>query len=92
MALKIASAILMGVPIETYDEIAESAVCELGNMIGGEASRLLQESGFVCDLTVPAIARGKEMEIAFYPASPLFSIKFDSEWGDLKVILRFEEK
>lgn len=92
MALKIASAILMGVPVTTYDEIAESAVCEIGNMIGGEASRLLQESGYVCDLTVPSIARGKEMEIAFYPASPLFSIKFDSEWGEIKLILRFEVK
>ncbi len=92
MALKIATAILMGVPVTTYDEIAESAVSEIGNMIGGEASRLLHDGGFVCDLTVPAIARGKEMEIAFYPASPLFSIRFESEWGELKLILRFEEK
>ncbi len=92
MALKIASAILMGVPVTTYDEIAESAVSEIGNMIGGEASRLLQESGYICDLSVPSIARGKEMEIAFYPASPLFSIKFESDWGEIKIILRLEEK
>ncbi|MEW6710235.1 MAG: chemotaxis protein CheX [Candidatus Riflebacteria bacterium] len=92
MALKIATAILMGVPVTTYDEIAESAVSEIGNMIGGEASRLLQEGGYICDLSVPSIARGKEMEIAFYPASPLFSIKFESDWGEIKIILRLEEK
>lgn len=92
MALKIATAILMGVPVTEYNELAESAVSEIGNMIGGEASRLLQEKGFVCDLSVPSIARGKEMEIAFYPASPLFSIRFESEWGEIKLILRFEEK
>lgn len=92
IALKIATAILMGVPVTSYDEIAESAVCEIGNMIGGEASRLLQEGGNVCDLTVPSVVRGKEMEIAFYPASPLFSVRFESEWGEIKLILRFEEK
>ncbi|GAB4278617.1 MAG: hypothetical protein Kow0029_22060 [Candidatus Rifleibacteriota bacterium] len=92
IALKMASAILMGVPVTQYDELAESAVSEMGNMIGGEASRLLQESGYTCDLSVPSIARGKEMEIAFYPASPLFIIQFSCEWGDIKLILRFEEK
>lgn len=92
MALKIATAILMGVPVTTYDEVAESAVSEIGNMIGGEASRQLHEIGHICDLTVPAIVRGKEMEIAFYPASPIFVISFDCEWGPVKLILRFEGK
>lgn len=53
-----------------YDEVAESAVCEIGNMIGGEASKLLHEEGYKCDITVPSIVKGKEMEIAFYPAAP----------------------
>ncbi|MBU1107717.1 MAG: chemotaxis protein CheX [Candidatus Riflebacteria bacterium] len=92
IALKIASAILMGIPVTVYDEVAESAVCEIGNMIGGEASRLLQEQGHFCDITVPSIVRGKEMEIAFYPVSPLFVISFNCEWGSVKVILRLENK
>lgn len=92
MALKIASAILMGVPVENYDDVAESAVCEIGNMIGGEASKQLQEIGYVCDITVPSIVRGKEMEIAFYPAAPLFVINFVCEWGPVRLILRFESK
>ena len=92
MALKIASAILMGMPVTSYDEVAESAVCEIGNMIGGEASKFLQEAGYTCDITVPSIVRGEGMEIAFYPASPLFVIKFDCEWGPVQLILRFENK
>lgn len=90
MALKIASAILMGVPVPSYDEVAESAVCEIGNMIGGEASKLLQGIGHVCDITVPSIVRGREMEIAFYPAAPLFVVNFDCEWGPVRLILRFD--
>lgn len=92
IALKIATAILMGVPVTTYDEVAESAVCEIGNMIGGEASKLLHESGFTCDITVPSIVKGKEMEIAFYPAAPLFVVHFSCEWGPIQLILRFDNK
>lgn len=92
IAIKIASAILMGMPVTTYDEVAESAVCEIGNMVGGEASRLLHENGFTCDLTVPSIVRGKEMEIAFYPPAPLFIIHFTCEWGPIHLTLRFETK
>lgn len=92
MALKIASAILMGIPVTSYDEVAESAVCEIGNMIGGEASQLLHKAGFICDITVPSIVRGEGMKISFYPASPLFIVKFESEWGPVQLILRFENK
>lgn len=92
MAMKIATAILMGVPVTTYDEVAESAVCEIGNMIGGEASKLLHDTGRVCDITVPSIVKGIEMEIAFYPAAPIFVVNFTSEWGPVKLILRFEQK
>ncbi|MDD3147371.1 MAG: chemotaxis protein CheX [Candidatus Riflebacteria bacterium] len=91
-AMKVASAILMGVPVNTYDEVAESAVCELGNMIGGEASRLLHEADLKCDITVPSIVRGKEMEIAFYPVAPMFIVHFSCEWGPIDLILSFDNK
>ena len=92
ISLKIATAILMGVPVTQYDEVAESAVCEIGNMIGGEASKLLHEEGYKCDITVPSIVKGKEMAIAFYPAAPLFMIHFSCEWGPIDLILRFDNR
>ena len=92
ISLKIASAILMGVPVTTYDEVAESAVCEIGNMIGGEATTLLQKEGFTCDITVPSIVKGKEVNIAFYPIAPLFVIHFSCEWGPIDLILRFDNR
>ena len=92
MALKIATAILMGVPVTEYDEVAESAVCELGNMIGGEASGLLHQTGFECDITVPSIVRGKEVEIAFYPQAPVFLIHFSCDWGPVQLVLKIKQK
>jgi len=88
MALKITSAVMAGVPVSSYGKLVESAICELGNMIGGEASKRLLESGYDCDITSPQIVRGAE--IAF--ASSSFVSKFESEWGELQLIVKFDNR
>ncbi|OGK11543.1 MAG: hypothetical protein A2W80_17010 [Candidatus Riflebacteria bacterium GWC2_50_8] len=88
MAMKIASASMGGVPVPTYGKLAESAVCELGNMIGGEASKRLLESGYDCDITSPRIVRGEEIVIT----SASFVSKFASEWGELQLIVKFDNR
>ena len=40
-AKMIASTMMMGMPVDTFDEMAKSAVSELSNMISGNASTLL---------------------------------------------------
>lgn len=62
-ATKIASA-MMGTPQVSFDEMAISAISELGNMISGNAVALLAESGFTCDITPPTVIRGVNVEIA----------------------------
>ncbi|MHB9130784.1 MAG: chemotaxis protein CheX [Armatimonadota bacterium] len=62
-ATKIASA-MMGTPYVAFDEMAASAISELGNIISGNAATLLSESGFVCDITPPTVIRGINVEIA----------------------------
>jgi len=90
IAKKFASAIMMGEPVPEYNEIAESGVCEMANMIAGETARRLLDMGFLCDLSVPSIVRGKEIEIGFYPKTPIWVIDFSSDWGQMKLILRLE--
>lgn len=85
MALKLASASLMGVPVTNFDKMAESAVCELGNMIGGSAGKRLLEIGYDCDITAPVIKRGREVDTA----GPTFAAKFECEWGKLQQLLKF---
>lgn len=92
MAMKFASAIMMGTPVEEYNEFAESGVCEMGNMIAGEASRRLHDQGYTCDLSVPSIVRGESVEIGFFPKSPLFSVTFTCEWGKIQIIIKLEGK
>ena len=60
---KIAS-VMIGKPIRTFDQLAASAIAELGNMITGNAMALLSEAGFVCDITPPSIMRGRNIKIS----------------------------
>jgi chemotaxis protein CheX len=92
MGMKIASAIMMGMPVETFDEVAESGVAEITNMVGGEAARRMVEIGLSCDMSVPSIIRGNDMEIAFFPKIPRQLASFSSDWGPLQVMIRMEPK
>ncbi|MBF0503064.1 MAG: chemotaxis protein CheX [Candidatus Riflebacteria bacterium] len=89
-AMKFASAIMMGEPVNEYNELAESGVCEMANMIGGDAAQRLNALGYTVDVAVPSIIRGNAVEISFQPNTPIFMVAFSSEWGPIEVVLRIE--
>ena len=57
-AKQIASALMMGMPIETLDDMSMSALSELGNMVSGGTATHLSESGVAADITTPSVIRG----------------------------------
>ena len=58
VACDIASKMCM-MPISNLDEISMSALCELGNMILGNAATVLSTKNYVVDITPPSIIQGK---------------------------------
>ena len=54
---------MLGTPIVTFDEMAASAIAELGNMITGNASSLLMDAGYTCDITPPSMIRGARIQM-----------------------------
>jgi len=90
IGMKFASAILMGEPVNEFNEMAESGVCEIANMIGGDAAQRLNKMNHVVDLTVPSVIRGKEVEIGFYPKAPVITVDFTSSWGRVQIAMRIE--
>lgn len=75
-AIKIAGA-MIGAPCITCSEQAVSAIGEFGNIISGNAMRLLAESGYSCDITPPTIIRGVNVEIGTRSAAlvvPLYTV------------------
>lgn len=54
---------MIGQPVVTFDQLAASAIAELGNMISGNSASLLSAQGFSVDITPPTIIRGSNVKI-----------------------------
>lgn len=57
-ACEIASKMMMGMPVSELDDLAMSAISELGNMIMGNAATILSTKGIGIDITPPTLCRG----------------------------------
>lgn len=57
-AKKIASLMMMGAPVKELNEIAQSAISELSNMITANASTLFSEEGINIDISTPTLMYG----------------------------------
>jgi len=58
MALKIASAMMGGFELSALDEMSQSAIAELANMISGNACIQLSNNGMEIDITPPKVEVG----------------------------------
>lgn len=58
VAKDIASRMMMGMPVTEIDDMAKSALSELGNMIMGNAATLLSNKNFRIDITPPTLGMG----------------------------------
>lgn len=63
LGMKIASCMMMGMPITEFDELSKSAIAELANMIMGNAAMLLYNRGINIDITPPSILMGENMSV-----------------------------
>ncbi|BDI28876.1 chemotaxis protein CheX [Capsulimonas corticalis] len=87
MSLQVADKIattMLGQPIKVFDQLAASAIAELGNMISGNAMSKLSEAGFICDITPPTIIRGTNVKISTL-SIPAIVIPITLEQGELSI-------
>ena len=57
-AKNIASKMMMGMAVPEFDSIAQSAVCELGNMLAANAAIALEGQGVQIDISPPTLVVG----------------------------------
>jgi len=69
VALKMVSAMMGGYVITEMDEMGQSAISELGNMISGNASTILSNQGVSVDITPPKLMKSESM--SFLPRRAL---------------------
>ncbi len=84
VALKMVSAMMGGYPISEIDDMAKSAISELGNMISGNASTLLYNQGVKVDITPPKVIHAAE-SAGFTPAKALTIPLQMGDIGDLDI-------
>lgn len=63
-ALNIASLMMGGMNVTTLDELARSAISELGNMVMGNASTNFANKGLFVEITPPTLLRGDNLMVS----------------------------
>lgn len=59
----VASTMMMGMPVNELDDMARSALGELGNMIMGNASTIFSTLNIIFDITPPISLYGKNLKV-----------------------------
>jgi chemotaxis protein CheX len=62
-AKKIASSMMMGMPVDELDEMAQSALSELTNMLTANAATCFADAGISIDISTPTLLHGKNISL-----------------------------
>lgn len=75
-AKQIASTMMMGMPVDDFDDMAKSALSELSNMLTANATIKLASMGINVDISVPAFMHGDPIEVSMN-SEHVFCVNFD---------------
>ena len=62
-AMQIASKMMMGMPVASLDELAQSAISELTNMVTGNAATSFEREGLRVDISPPSMVVGEKFRV-----------------------------
>lgn len=92
-AKSIASIMMMGMPVESLDPMACSALGELGNMILGNTSTLFSTMNIIFDITPPLSMFGKKLKIqSDIPAISIPVMINDEEYIRLFICIKEDDE
>lgn len=90
---KAIAAALLDEPVPVFNELAESSIAEMGNIITGQAASGLEEHGYTCKLTPPTIIAGKGVMISTVDIQRLvIPIELPVGFIEISVALRYYNK
>jgi len=81
---------MMGETCSQFDNLAQSGVAELGNVITGRASIKLAEAGYNCNISPPALIVGRAITISTLDFSRVV-VPLNSSIGEIVVHLALRE-
>lgn len=81
---------LMGEQIDSLNELAQSGIAELGNVITGQASMRLAEAGYESNISTPSLIIGKGASISTLE-HPRLVVPLHTSIGSLTIHLSLRE-
>jgi len=85
-ALNIARSMMSSPDYPQFDEMCQSALSELGNMIGGMSATGLAEMGFMCELAPPSIVIATN-SAASISTSLMICLPMETSAGEFKTCI-----
>lgn len=89
MALKLVSTML-GQEMEEFDELAQSGIAEMGNVITGVATTHLAEAGYRCSISVPTLVVGRGTMLSTLDFKRLV-VPLKTTFGDMTIHIALRE-
>lgn len=90
VAMNVASAMMMGMPVAELDELSKSALSELGNMIMGNSATLLFNTGVNIDITPPTLMMADNLSISSGSMKTI-GVPLTSAIGDISLDISVKE-
>lgn len=81
---------MLGQPFAEFDELAQSGIAEMGNVITGLASQGLADSGYLCNITPPTLITGQNTTIGTLNI-PRLALPLITNCGDIEIHLALFE-
>ena len=89
MGMNIVS-MMMSQEFTEFDNLAQSGVAELGNVISGRATVMLAEAGFKSTISPPTMIKGKGVQISTLDF-PRIVVPLNCEYGEMVIHLALRE-
>lgn len=84
------AAVLIGEPVPVFNELGESAIAEMGNIVTGKAAAGLEEHGYSCKLSPPTLITGKGVMISTLDIQRLvIPLEISLGYLEISVALRY---
>lgn len=89
-AKKIASVMMMGMPVEELDDLAQSAISELTNMLTANTATFFSSIGIIIDISTPTLLRGENITVDM-SSSQVLCIELVADSIPIEINIAFEE-
>jgi chemotaxis protein CheX len=88
-AKKISSIMMMGRPVETLDDMAQSAIAEMANMLSANAMTIVGQNGVSMQVAPPTVITGKNISCIVSQVKSL-NVEIYTEAGLIEINIGLE--